>query len=138
MEEDTFEDPLPFDVNADLIVIEDEDYAVWYREVSEQPELYEGKVFKIKGMIIRGAAEIPQGNFICGRQVMTCCVEDMQFAGFMCKYKQADRLQNLSWGYVTATLRFEHHEVYGQKGPVLDVKEVSLTSAPEQPIATFY
>ena len=137
VEPDTLEDPLPFDVNADLIPIEDEDYAVWYREVSEQPELYEGKTFKIKGMIIVGAAEIPKGNFICGRQVMTCCVEDIQFAGFMCEYKNAGRLQNQSWGYVTAKLRFKYHAVYGQMGPVLEVEEIALTSAPKQPVATF-
>lgn len=138
VEPDTFEDPLPFDVNAPLIEIKDEDYAVWYREVSEQPELYDGKVFKIKGMIVRGASEIPKGNFICGRQVMTCCVEDMQFAGFMCEYKGAENLQSQRWAYVTATLEFKYHTVYGQKGPVLSVKEVVLTSMPEQPIATFY
>lgn len=135
---DTLEDPLPFDVNAPLIEIRDEDFAVWYREVSEQPEQYAGKVFKIKGMIICGAAEIPKGNFICGRQVMTCCVEDMQFAGFMCEYKGAQNLQSQRWAYVTATLEFKYHSVYGQKGPVLSVKEVALTSEPEQPIATFY
>lgn len=135
---DTMEDPLPFDLNAPVIEIRDEDYAIWYREVSEQPELYDGKVFKIKGMIIRGAAEIPKGNFICGRQVMTCCVDDMQFAGFMCEYKGAENLQSQRWGYVTATLEFKYHTVYGQKGPVLSVKEVAITAEPEQPIATFY
>ncbi|MBR5783350.1 MAG: hypothetical protein IKY33_03910 [Clostridia bacterium] len=134
---DTIEDPLPFDVNADLIVIKDEDYAVWYREVSESPELYVGKKFKIKGMLICGAAEIPEGNFICGRQVMTCCVEDIQFAGFMCEYKNTAHLRNQSWGYVTAELQFKYHSVYRQKGPVLSVKEIAVTSAPKKPIATF-
>ncbi len=134
---DTYPDPLPFDVNLPLIEIKDEDYAVWYREVSEQPENYVGKVFKIKGMIICGNREIPKGNFICGRQVMTCCEDDMQFAGFMCEYKGAESLTNLSWGYVTATLQFKYHSVYGQKGPVLVVKEVALTMPPAQPIATF-
>ena len=135
---DEIPDPLPFDVNAPLIEVGDEDYAVWYREVSEQPEAYDGKVFKVKGMLLNRSSEIPAGNFICGRQVMTCCAEDMQFAGFMCEYKNAANIVNQSWGYVTATLKFKYHSVYGQSGPVLVVKEVSLTSAPKQPIATFY
>lgn len=135
---DNIPDPLPFDVSAPLIEIQDEDYAIWYREVSERPEDYDGKVFKVKGMLLTRSAEIPKGNFICGRQVMTCCAEDMQFAGFMCEYKKADSIQNQSWGYVTATLKFKYHPVYDQPGPVLVVKEVALTSAPKEPIATFY
>lgn len=134
---DTIEDPLPFDVNADVIEIADRDYAIWYREVSEQPEVYDGKIFKIKGMIVC-SPEIPESNFICGRQVMTCCVEDMQFAGFMCIYKEAKALQSQQWAYVTAQLKFQYHPVYQQKGPVLVVKDIAFTSEPEQPIATFY
>lgn len=32
IEIDNIEDPLPFDLTADVIVIEDRDYAVWYSE----------------------------------------------------------------------------------------------------------
>ncbi len=133
---DTIEDPLPFDVNAPLIEISDRDYAVWYREVSESPEEYDGKVFKIKAMAVR-APEVPDGEFICGRQVMTCCVEDMQFAGFLCSYPNVDVLATGNWVYVTAKLKFQYHPVYGQKGPVLIAEDVAFTTAPEQPIATF-
>ena len=134
---DTREDPLPFDVEADLIEISDRDFAIWYREVSEEPEKYEGKVFKIMGMAVR-APELPDTNFICGRQVMTCCAEDMQFAGFICNYEHADRLSTGNWAYVTAKLQFVYHPVYQQKGPVLAVEQVAFTTPPEEPIATFY
>lgn len=134
---DTIEDPLPFDLEADIVEISDRDYAIWYREVSEQPEEYAGKVFKIKGMVLR-SSEIPDTNFICGRQVMTCCAEDMQFAGFICLYKDAPKLQSKNWAYVTAELKFQYHPVYQQKGPVLDVKDIAFTAEPEQPVATFY
>lgn len=134
---DKREDPLPFDVNAPVIEVEDKDYAIWYREVSEEPEKYDGKTFKVKGMIVR-SPEIPENSFICGRQVMTCCVEDIQFAGFMCNYEKANRLQHQSWAYVTAEMKFMYHPVYQQKGPVLFVKEVALTAEPSEPVATFY
>lgn len=134
---DTMEDPLPFDVEADLIEISDRDFAIWYREVSEEPEKYVGKVFKIKGMVVQ-APELPDTNFICGRQVMTCCVEDMQFAGFICSYAHANRLNTRNWAYVTAKLQFSYHPVYQQKGPILEVQNVALTTQPDEPIATFY
>ncbi|MFR2171789.1 MAG: hypothetical protein ACLS54_14315 [Anaerostipes hadrus] len=34
---------LPYDVNADVIKVEDEDYGIWYIDAMERPEVYEGK-----------------------------------------------------------------------------------------------
>ena len=38
IEYDEIEDPLPFDINAPVIQVKDEDYALWYGDVSEEPE----------------------------------------------------------------------------------------------------
>ena len=46
---DEIEDPLPFDINAPVIEIKDEDYALWYRDVSEEPQKYDGKTVHFKG-----------------------------------------------------------------------------------------
>ena len=35
---DDVEDPLPFDINAPVIQVKDEDYALFYRDVTEEPE----------------------------------------------------------------------------------------------------
>ena len=35
---DDIEDPLPFDINAPVIEVKDEDYALWYRDISEEPQ----------------------------------------------------------------------------------------------------
>lgn len=137
VEPDDREDPLPFDLTADVTFVEDRDYAIWYREISEDPKKYVGKVFKVKGMIVKNP-EIKKNGFAFGRHVMTCCVQDIQFAGMMAVYDKADRLAHQSWAYVTACLAFEHHPVYGGKGPVLHVREVAATAAPEQAVATFY
>ena len=34
---------LPYDINADVIEIEDDDYGIWYMDVSERPEAYRNK-----------------------------------------------------------------------------------------------
>ena len=39
---DDVEDPLPFDIHAPIIEIRDEDYALWYRDVTEEPQKYDG------------------------------------------------------------------------------------------------
>ena len=35
---DDIEDPLPFDINAPVIEVKDEDFALWYRDVTEEPQ----------------------------------------------------------------------------------------------------
>ena len=50
---DEIEDPLPFDINAPVIEVKDEDYALWYRDVSEEPAKYDGKTVSFKGQVPR-------------------------------------------------------------------------------------
>ena len=136
VEFDNIEDPLPFDLNAKVIEIGDMDYAVWYRDLSEELEKYDGKHIKFKGMVAK-AESVPEGSFVIGRPVMTCCVDDIQFAGLACNYKGAAVLQNKQWVKIDAVLNLEFHKMYGKVGPVLNVISVALTDAPEDPVATF-
>lgn len=46
IERDDIEDPLPFDVNAPVIEIEDRDYAYFYRELTENMRAYHGKTVR--------------------------------------------------------------------------------------------
>ncbi|MBQ7935027.1 MAG: hypothetical protein IJ333_01575 [Clostridia bacterium] len=134
---DTIQDPLPFDVNAPVIEIEDIDYALWYRDLSEELPHYEGKTVKLKGRVILD--ERSDGSFfVFGRQVMTCCVEDIQFAGVACVYPDSFSLKNGSWMTVTATIHIEEHEAYGRPGPVLTVLEAEPALPPQEEVATFY
>ena len=32
-----------YDVNADIIEVDDADYGIWYMDVSERPDVYVGK-----------------------------------------------------------------------------------------------
>lgn len=136
VEFDNIEDPLPYDINADFIEIGDMDYAIWYRDLTEELEKYDGKRIKFKGMVAK-SEKVPNGCFVVGRPVMTCCVDDIQFAGLACNYSGASALSSKQWVIVDAVLSIEKHVMYGRKGPVLNVTSVSLTDAPEQPVATF-
>ncbi len=50
VEYDEIEDPMPFDIEAPVIEIEDRDFALFYRDLSEKPQSYLGKTVKFKGM----------------------------------------------------------------------------------------
>jgi len=135
---DDTEDPLPFDINADVIVIGDEDYALWYRDVTEEPEKYEGKTVSFKAQVALLRRE-KNNMFAPGRFVMTCCADDIQFCGIPCRYEQSDKLVTRSWVMVQATVHAERHSLYkGELGPVLNAVRI-ITDAPPaaQDVATF-
>ncbi len=136
VEFDNIEDPLPFDTDADIIQIGEMDYALWYRDLTEELEKYNGKRIKFKGMVAK-SDKVPEGCFVVGRPVMTCCADDIQFAGLACNYSGAATLHSKQWIMIDAVLSLEKHIMYGRVGPVLNVKSVVLTDAPEQPVATF-
>ena len=68
---------------------------------------------------------------------MTCCVDDIQFAGLVCNYENTAVLPDRKWATLTAKISIENHKVYGRKGPVLNVLTAVLTSAADPEVATF-
>ena len=137
VEYDDIEDPLPFDLDAPVVEIGDDDFAVWYRDLSEDPKKYEGKTvrFKCRALVRR---RLPAESFVVGRHVMTCCVEDIQFAGLVCQWSRAESVTDESWMLLTARLNFKFNRAYGKKGPVLSYVESVPCDPPSQEVATFY
>lgn len=135
---DEIEDPLPFDINAPVIEVKDEDYALWYRDVSEEPEKYNGKSVHFKAQVAMLRRE-KNGMFAPGRFVMTCCVEDIQFCGIPCRYEKSAELESRGWVNVTAQISAEKHPLYkGDIGPVLTAISVEKNAVPADPdVATF-
>ncbi len=130
---DEIEDPLPFDINAPVIVVKDEDFAIWYRDVSEEPEKYDGKTVRFKAQVAMLKRD-KDNMFAPGRFVMTCCVDDIQFCGIPCRYNQAKTLESRSWVMVTAKISAEKHKLYkGDIGPVLTAISVERNAVPAEP-----
>ena len=137
-EMDDVVDPLPFDINAPVIEVKDEDFALWYRDVTEEPENYDGKMVRFKAQVAMLRRD-RDGMFAPGRFVMTCCVEDIQFCGIPCRYADAKNLESRGWVLVTAKISAEKHRLYkGEVGPVLTATEVVRNVPPADPdVATF-
>ena len=137
LEYDDIEDPLPFDVNAPIVVIADEDYAIFYRDLAEELKAYDGKTVKFKGMVARDRA-LGKRAVAIGRHVMTCCEDDIAYQGMVCNFSKDIGLATGEWAIVTAKIKIEPHKLYGGDGPVLYATDVALSSEPKQPVATFY
>lgn len=133
---DEIEDPLPFDINAPVIEIKDEDFALWYRDISEEPKKYRDKTVTFKAQVARLKKE-QAGFFAPGRFVMTCCVEDIQFMGMPCKYEGADKLKARQWVNVTAKISVRFHSIYRGIGPILTALSVTPAEPAAEEVATF-
>ena len=133
VEYDDIEDPLPFDINAPVITIKDEDYALFYRDLSEDMGKYNGKTVKFKGLIARDG-----NNILAGRHVMTCCADDIAFHPLVCVFANPTNLNTRDWVTLTGTLKVEKHKLYRGQGPVLYVSGTEFAVAPAQEVATFY
>ena len=137
VEYDDIEGPLPFDINAPIIEIGDEDYAMWYRDLSEEPKNYEDKTvrFKCRALVRK---KMPAGSFIVGRHVMTCCEADIQFAALVCQWADASTVKDDTWIVLTAKINFKFNKAYAKKGPVLTYVSAEQCEPPAQQVATFY
>ncbi len=134
---DDIEDPLPFDVNAPIIQIEDKDYAFFYRDLTENLESYIGKTVKFKGLVARDKRLDPK-DLVVGRHVMTCCADDIQYCGLACTLPHEMQLETRDWITVTAKVEFKKHRIYRGKGPVLVAEKVIVCQPLEEQLATFY
>ena len=137
VEYDDIEDPLPFDIEAPIIEIGDRDFALWYRDMNEEPKKYIGKTLKFKGLVAADG-KLPKDTFVIGRHIMTCCADDIQYGGLIAVWDGASGLKTRDWITVTATLEFEYNKGYRGKGPVLHVISAEPAQAPEEQVVTFY
>ena len=130
------EEELPYNLKADVIELDNTGYGIWYLDMMDHPERYEGKTVKFVGMVLR-PRNFPNGYFVPGRMAMTCCADDMAFLGYACKFDGAKDLPEKSWVHVTATVKTEKFAGYRGIGPVLYAKSVSAAKEPKVPVIDF-
>ena len=126
----------PFDLSQDVIDIPDDDFGVWYVDVMEHPQRYEGKAVRARTVV----AHLPQypNEVILGRFAMTCCANDISFLGVVARGDGFDRYKNRDWADVTGVVRLEKHQAYqGEDGPVLQITALGPAGKPKQEVLTF-
>ena len=137
MELDDIEDPLPFDMNADVIQIKDEDFAIWFSDIMENTKNYRDKVICTK-MLITKQPRFPKDVFAVGRYIMTCCAEDVQFAWIAANYKSTFKPRDKHWAMITAKISVGHDRFRNIDYPMMDILKLEDCDPPEEEIASFY
>ena len=134
--QDIFDGNMPYDLEAPIVDIADEDYGIFYVDVMEHPEKYEGKTMHFKGKVLKSKM-LPSGYFVPGRMAMTCCADDTNFIGYACKSPYAKKAKLGEWVEITATMKMEYMKAYHDIGPVFYAEDVKPAEAPAQELVYF-
>ncbi len=129
--DDLGEEDLPYDLESDKLVLDNNTYAVWYLDAMEHLERYQGKTVEFLAMVMHHE-EYPQEWFIPGRIAMVCCEEDVAFLGYPCHWDAAAEFRDQQWVKVTARIAEEYWFEYEGEGPVLYAEKVERAEAAEQ------
>lgn len=134
--ESNIEEELPYDVKAAEIVLEDDDFGLWYLDVGEHPEKYEGKKITFKGQVYRNRT-FPKDAFVPARAAMTCCADDIAKIGFICHYKKAADFKTDSWVKVTVEVKPEFSKRQQGVVPMLYADSVEPCEPPKEEVVYF-
>ena len=122
------EEELPYDLESDIIVLDEDTYAIWYMDAMERMDRYHGKTVQFLAMVMH-QEDFPEGWLIPGRVAMVCCEDDVAFLGFPCKWDGAPLAEG-QWVTMTAVMKEEYWFEYEGEGPVLYGASAEPAEAP--------
>ena len=128
------DDDLPFDLNAEVIDIQDDDYGLWYMDALDHPDRYTGKTVRFKGKVVHIE---DSRSFVIGRYAMVCCAEDMSLIGYLCRSDRPVRVLVDDWIMLTARLETEFDEEFKRDVLVPHVRQIELTEELKEDLVYF-
>lgn len=135
--EDNVPEELPYDINASVITIGDEDYGIFYIDVFENLANYIDKTVIFKAKAAHPKDLKNEKLFVVGRPAMTCCAADIAFVGFPCDYDKQASVKEGTWVEVKATVRAIMNRQTQEPAPIMVAQEIKETHAPEDEVAYF-
>ena len=134
-EEYVTEDMAPFDLSSGHLDVPDEDYGVWYVDLMDATDRYDGLSVKFKALMCHSKKY--KGVHCPGRFAMVCCEDDMQFLALVCKGEGLEKFKDRAWVEITATVKKEMDRAYEGVGPVLYVSEIRECEKPKEEVVSF-
>lgn len=127
---------LPYDIDAEVIEFKDYDFGVWYLDVTETPEKYEGKSIKVKG-IARIHPKYPKNVFAFGRNAMTCCADDISFIGLLCQTNKSISFKDKAWVEIEGVIHKQFIKQEQKEIPFINIKDYKLIDKIEDDLIYF-
>lgn len=129
------EDMAPFDLSGGHLDVPDNDYGIWYVDMMDNPQRYDGVTVRYKALMCH-SKKFP-GIHCPGRFAMVCCNNDMQFLALVCKGEGLEKFKNRQWVEIQATVKKEKCQAYDGEGPVLYVTDVKPCQKPDPENVSF-
>ncbi len=117
------EEDLPYNINDPTIRITEENFLTWYIDMLDNKDRYEGKTVEFEAIAAK-PDHFRKGYLYAGNDVMTCCEDDMQFLGFLCRYKLSENIDADMRIRVKGVVHNEFAPEYGSVDPVIEVTEL--------------
>lgn len=128
---------LPYDLKQEVIDISKDNYGIWYIDIWEHPEHYEGKMIKVRGLFFREATEKATG-FTLGRFAMPCCAEDIALMGVYCVQKEAIYFENKQSIELVGVIKYQKLDIYqGTPGPVIYTQSIRKVQESQEELIVF-
>ncbi|MGM9550638.1 MAG: GTP-binding protein [Clostridia bacterium] len=125
------EEDLPYNLNDEVLSLDKDSYVVWYIDMMDNPSRYEGKTVEYVAQVAK-PDYFREGYFLAGNMIMTCCEDDMQFLGYVCKYDKASMLEEGGYVRVRGEIHSEFSPEYEEEGPVIYVKSAAPVARPKK------
>ena len=125
----------PFDLTQDVIHIPDEDFGVWYVDVMDHPQRYEGKTIHAKLVMMRSTKY--RGVCCPGRFAMVCCANDVASLGLIAQGEGLEQYRNKQWLDATFRVSIHQHPAYDWPGPFMDILESRPCEKAEPELLTY-
>ena len=126
----TLDEDLPYDLTKDEIAFEEDIYPTWYVEVFDNWEKYLNKTFKFKTFV----RDVTKDTFVIGRQVMTCCANDIQFLGYEVINETNTKVQTGDVIYLECVVKHEYSKLAGEEVVMLHAKGITKLPNEEEQV----
>lgn len=127
------DEDLPYDITKDTILLEEDDYPTWYIDVFDNFEKYQGKIIRFKTFV----RDILKDTFVVGRNVMTCCENDIQFLGYEVVDETGTFLSIGDCIFLEATITHEYSSFAQEEVVILHAKKISKLPKEEDHVLSF-
>ena len=130
------EEDLPFDINADVLEIDDNDYGLFYMDALDHPDKYKDKLITIKGIAVNAVDGDPTA-IVLGRYAMVCCAQDLSLCGILVRNIDRTQFNEKDWISVSGVMRVFHDQQYNQNFIVINAGSFKKEAPLEDPYVYF-
>lgn len=118
------EEDLPYDLNAEVISLNEETYPIWYVDMLDNIDRYVGKTVEFDAQVSR-PEQFREEFLLAGNMVLTCCEDDRQFWGLVCHYEKASFVKNGNFVKLRGEIRKEFAPEYNEEGGVIYIDRIT-------------